>query len=298
MDFEEFREQYELMHPGEKPLPPERVQEGSWMRLGIGAMFICSAAISGVHTIPTIYSTVEGALVDEWIRRVSSIGSFFAVEMGILLTGYGISANPWVNRGAGGLAITVAVVCNIISVAKAFNSGTPGDIAVSLILGVFAPVMALLAGKAFEGQRERLEVEIERRRAVHKAEVQTWNEQLAEAFRAEERRQERRTLRLQASAEPVRPDNTADTSVRADVRSDGAQKSGHGYDRTADAMTKATEWFNANPDEARRLSVRALEQLIGVSKTTISDARRTWLEQQQLAAVAPTNGHAPSEEQS
>lgn len=271
MDFEEFKEQYEAMHPGERPSAPERVTEGAWMRAGIAAMFICSAGISGVHTIPTIYSTVESGLVDEWIRRAVSIGSFFAVELGILLTGYGISESRTVNVGAGALAIIVAVIANIISVSKAFSDGTLADIAVSLILGVFAPTMALLAGKAFEGQRDRVAAEIARRKAVYYTELEGYNARVAGAYDQYTKRMERKAERENAASKAIPMEIPLESERKNSIPSESTL----GHRKAPDASERVNAYLTEHP-EALAMDGLELARVVGVGKSTAYTVLKEW----------------------
>lgn len=286
--FAEYAAEYARRHPGAAPQAPERAQTGKWHRLGIAAMFVASTGISGVHTVPTVYSTIEGTHVAEGLRQVVSMGSFFAVELAILITGYSVN-NDRRNKIMGGLALLVAVVANIVSVTKALQAGDPAEILTALLLGVFAPVMALLAGEKFR----ELQVEADATHALkvadyetklraHNAEVNAAYEEyvarMEKRAEVEAAREERRLRRL-STVESTMENSSTEIPPGKSVEKNSTLES------AGNPRKVAAEHFSMHPLDAY-LKGAALVELagrLGVSKSILYEERS-----KALAGIAPT----------
>lgn len=278
MQFSEFAAEYARRHPGAAPQAPERVKTGRWLRWGIGAMFVASTGISGVHTVPTVYSTIEGNHVAPIIREVVSLGSFFAVELAILITGYSVRADRR-NKIMGGLALLVAVVANIVSVSRALGAADAGEMAVALLLGLFAPVMALLAGEKFRELQQEADAQYtvlvedwRGRMAVYNAAVNAaYDEHVADMearARAEQAREERRLRRLSTVESTEKDDSTESPRGKSVEKNSTLESAGN-------PRKVAADYFSTNPDDLtlKGAELEALAKRLGVSKSLLYDER-------------------------
>lgn len=276
MEFDEFREQFIRMHPGGAPRAPEGVKAGRWLRLGIAAMFVCSAGISGVHTVPTIYTTIEGAHVAEWVRQIVSAGSFVAVELGILIMGYDRDARTWSNRLMMGLGLAVAITANVVSISRAISTQSLPDLVVALILGVFAPLMALLSGEKFRSQREEVEKENERQREAYKAELVAWDGRIVRGW-------EKYQSSLSRPSKAIPMEIPLENERRNSIPSESTL----GHRKAPDASERVESYLSEHP-EALHLDGLELARVVGVGKSTAYAVLKEW---KQKAPATNGNGN-------
>lgn len=173
MNYDEHREDYIKQHPASVPIQQViRPKYPRWLKISVAAMFICAALVSGVHTIPTVRSGIEvNEIITPGIRDMVSVGSFIAVEFAILISAYIRAVNRWLSVGSLLVAFTVAVVSNVTSVQRALIDAESGAVTVALVLGVGAPLLAMLAGAVFliidtETKREAQDAEQVYRQAL------------------------------------------------------------------------------------------------------------------------------------
>lgn len=278
LSYDEFRQQYEKQHPASVPVPPQivRSEYPRWLRGVVLLMFICAALLSGVHTVPTVYAGIEdGGVVAPLVRALVALSSFVAVELAIFVAAYArLKANGWLVGAMLVVTFSIALVSNIQSVLKALGAnGDLGVTAVGVVLGIGAPLIALMSGEMFvhmHGASTKADTEAD---ATYREERRAFDTVVLTAYRKYEKE-------LSAKALSERTDKRTDTELLSaeNVRSDTDGRTSHaafGHARTPDGLQKALDWFNAHPDAAGT-PLRELEPLVGVGRDTLSRARRQW----------------------
>ena len=71
----QFREEYERQHPASVPRHTPAIigEYPGWVHYIVLAMFVSAAILSGVHTVPTVYDTIESGKVSEIVRQVAAL---------------------------------------------------------------------------------------------------------------------------------------------------------------------------------------------------------------------------------
>lgn len=269
MDYHEFRSQYEAQHPASVPvLRYELAAFPAWVRWAVMAMFMAAAVISGVHTVPTVYQTIEKDMVAPWVHQLAAMSSFVAVELAILLSAYLLKRNPklgWL------LLITtsfVAGIANLQSSLTAMSGKNAWTQIVAVSVGLAAPLIVLASGKLlvdiFNGER-----------TVNARADERYHEECkkfdAEVLAAYEKfsRSKKAPVQLAAPSASVQPSMlpASATLSAADTRTHG---NGQGYARATDARERVRTYLRENPD-AIRLSSRELAEQLGVGKTIVAE---------------------------
>lgn len=285
MDYGDFRTEYMNRFPSKVPKRREIIHAyPRWLAAVVMAMFITSAVLSGVHTVPTTYLAIEDS-VPEIVRAMASVGSFVSVEIAIFVSAYLMLSKDsrkwaWIVLFLSG---AVAIGANLYSSSKAFEENTAtGVIFVAYVMGICMPAIALVSGKLFvnihRAERQlKMEVEDEYRSALI-----TFDEEVDNEYQKERSKLDRRTRRAPVSG----------MSIRTGQRTDSGQVSGYGYNRTADAKELVRRHLEANPEDFN-LSVRMLADKLEVGKSTVADVRRVM---QEPVLNGHTNGHNGSDD--
>lgn len=166
--FIEFREFHKIQHPASVPhesMYAAVSETPAWLPFAVLAMFVSASLLSGVHTINTVYRLMEttDALLPGWVYGVVSIGSFVGVELALLLSAYLIVREAVWGWAVLSITFLFAMSANLYSVSRAlanssssatllFTVGTvqiTGELVVAVIMGIGAPLMALMAGKMY-----------------------------------------------------------------------------------------------------------------------------------------------------
>lgn len=274
MNYEEFRQQYEAQHPSSVPvLRYELSTFPGWVRWAVMAMFMAAAIISGVHTVPTVYQTIEKDKVAPLVHDIAALSSFVAVELAILLSAYLLKRNAklgWL------LLITTSFVAGIANLQSSMTAMSGKDTwtqVVAVSVGLAAPLIVLASGKLlvdiFNGERavnSRADERFREESKLFDAEVLTAFEKFS--------RSKRSSVQLPAvsapSSAPMLP--SASALSAADTRTHGH---GQGYARAADAREQVRTYLRENPD-AIRLSSRSLAEQLGVGKTIVAEELRVF----------------------
>lgn len=264
LDYSEFRKQYAERHPASVPQFELELNEyPKWVRYAVMVTFVSVAMVSGIHTVPTVYEsiTIDG-IVTEQMRTVVSYASLFAIELGILLSAYLMAKGVKLAWGVMIIASMVAILANLYSVFKALGTEDVGVIPVAVALGIGAPMIALFTGKMFVDIQRADRVQDAKARKVFKEASIAWDKEVDRAYKSYLKDGQKDLPR------PVE-------SVRTDI-TDG-QPSGHGFTRRTDAKDIVREHLEKNPQD-NLMSVRELANLLGVGKSTVSDAKRSLMQ--------------------
>lgn len=291
-----FRQHYQLTHPSSVPalvMPDKKEYQPhykyrSWLRYVNLAILISASLLAGVHTVGVVYDGITvGPIITEFIRRVVSILSFCAVELSIFISAYIMDKKRNLAVAILIVGFLVSMAANIFSVFAAFATVDTGGRLVAVLLGVGAPLMALLAGAMYEdidGDKRIADQAVEARfnKAKRDAET-TFQNRLAaydEAVLGEYNTWLARTER--------RSRTRVDVSKEVSNRVQNGQI-GQGFGQPSnvqslpenvpnplrlDARTRVIQHLEAFPMDIS-LPVRELETKIGVSKSTISDVIKT-----------------------
>ncbi len=270
MDYHEFRAQYEAQHPASVPvLRYELSVYARWVKWAVLAMFLAAALISGVHTVPTVYQTIEAGKVDPNVHAAAALASFVAVELAILLSAYLLIRNPWLGWALLIVTSFVAAVANLQSSMSALAGKDDWTRVVAIVMGLAAPLIVLASGKLlvviFNSERTISGRAEERFREECKA----FDGEVLGAFEKYSRGKRTSVVlpAMPASVYPSALPASAPLSA-ADSRTHGH---GQGYTRAADARERVRAYLQENPD-AIRLSSRELAERVGdVGKTIVAE---------------------------
>lgn len=151
--YQRFRKHYEDRHPASVPKLENFIVASDyppWLSKVVFAMFVTSSLLSGVHTAPTAYDSIEKAKVAEPIRQIVALGTFIFDELGILTSSYLLFKRfNWFAFLMATMCVVIAIVANLHSVSKALETPDFGTQVVGVALGIGAPLVALLSGKLF-----------------------------------------------------------------------------------------------------------------------------------------------------
>lgn len=176
MQFSEFKQWYMDTHPGSIPVKAEGIISPypNWYRRGLFLMFVAATIISGAHTIPAVYASLDAHFWAEGIRLLVSVFGFLAVDLALFLAAYASlvmgNANSavWLIR----VIFFIALMSNLNSVFIAGQAGAPiPTLVVGVALGFGIPWVAMKAGDLYahmnvEENRLRDELEEEYSEAV------------------------------------------------------------------------------------------------------------------------------------
>lgn len=288
LSYEEFRSQYEKQHPASVPVAPKEVRSEypRWLRGVVLAMFICAAMLSGVHTVPTVYAGIEDdGVVAPIVRAGVALASFVAVELAIFVAAYArLKASGKLVTAMLIVTFSIALVSNIQSVLKALGAnGEIGVTIVGVVLGVGAPLIALMSGEMFvhmHSASTKADTEAE---AVYRDERKQFDATVLSAYRKYEKDMNSRVL----SAQTDKRTDTQDTprltgSDLSDQTPDRQTRpASSGYDRTPDGQRKVMEWLDIHPDDVRKPS-RDIADLMAaagvrVGHDTANKGRNAWV---------------------
>jgi hypothetical protein len=152
MNYEEYRQQYEAQHPASVPvLRYEQSIFPAWVKVAVMAMFFAAALISGVHTVPTVYQTIEADKVAPLVHDIAALSSFVAIELAILLSAYLLIRNAFLGWTLLIVTSFVAGVANLQSSMSALSGKDDWTRLVAIVMGLAAPLIVLASGKLLVG---------------------------------------------------------------------------------------------------------------------------------------------------
>lgn len=288
MIYEEFRQQYEKQHPASVPVFETEVNEyPNWLKWAVLAMFVSASLVSGVHTVPTVWDTIEAVKVAPAVRDVIALASFFAVELAILLSAYlMVKGQRLFGTVILAVTFTVAMTANVQSVVKAFAAN--GDLwstVVAVIMGIGAPLICLMAGKMFVNLHRADRVVDARARQRYRELCQSWDKEIEREWK----RYQKDTSKSPAPS-AVHLSNglsigqgwTVDTQPAASTI---------GHRKVPNASEIAREYFERHPDQLDT-PARNLEPVIGVGKSTINNVQNELRGQLTFSTNGNGNGRA------
>jgi len=187
MEYHEFRQQYEQQHPASVPrMETEMNEYPAWVRYAVLLTFVCAALVSGVHTVPTVWKSIEvGTIITEGIRNIISLASLVAVELAILLSAYLMAKGVKLAYFVTFIASAVAIMANLYSVVTAFSADNAesGALIVAIVLGIGAPLIALFTGKMFVDIHRADRIQDARSRKAFRDASIKWDKEVGSAFK-------------------------------------------------------------------------------------------------------------------
>jgi hypothetical protein len=162
MSLAEFAKVWQQSHPSDV-VTKEEVKGISWWSLaGVLVSLIAANILSAAHTIPVIVETVK---TDSAVLKVIvAIAGFLAVEFVILMFMI-FGKSGWIRAGIISLALTVAIVANVVSTVLYVTAGGVyggGGVFVGIVLGLFAPLANVGIGEVFRGMLDKANGEVKR----------------------------------------------------------------------------------------------------------------------------------------
>lgn len=165
MTYDEFRDQWYKTHPNSIPERPKNVN--SIFKIGLWfIVYFGSAILSGAHSIPAIAKTipVSEGLITQGAANTIALSGFLFVELTLFVNALH-KGEGWVSKITTITALGTAIVANIYSSIVALGTNDAGAsginmlflIFVALVIGISAPLTALLSGERIHA----LEVENE-----------------------------------------------------------------------------------------------------------------------------------------
>lgn len=257
MDYNDFRSEYENQHPASIPFYEEPLSDNPrWMTYAILAMFVCSAALSGVHTVPTAYGTIEAAKVAEFVRQPVALGAFIFIELGILITSYSMFKKwSWIAFLILALCIIIAMAANLYSVNKAMQTNDMGAMIVGVAFGIAAPLIAMMSGKQYVNVHRSEQVALFRaKQQYHESKIahdkrvaEAWEQLQIKLEARQEKINERERIRIEREAEQIHSLHSLN-SVNEQVRLPYSANSSTGYSKRMDAKLIIREYLTNHPD--------------------------------------------------
>lgn len=272
-----FKQIYTSKNP-----PPVLQQTGAdWLSvLALGVLVVASITVSGSRTI------------GEFGGGVIGVAAFVMLEIALIAYAY------WRTRKAGDadanqhlavrrranfgmwLAFGVSLSANLHATLKHGGAELPPmlDTVILVMIAVSAPSLALIAGdmlgmEAVAGLALKARAEEDYRDAY-----QLWLDALNKSWDSNKSRWGVRIEALRDEPASVLPPAPVLSQLPSHEtgRAETERHTGYGFQRTADGETQVLSYFRDHPDDVL-LPVRELEAKIGVSKSTVSRARRKWL---------------------
>lgn len=195
LSYEEFRTQYEKQHPASIPQIEYEVHEyQAWVRWAVFFTFVCAAMVSGIHTVPTVWQSIEvNEIVTEAMRTVVAYASLFAIELAILLSAYLMAKGVKLAYFVMVIASLVAVLANLYSVGRAFDTGGESfALVVSVALGIGAPMIALFSGKMFVDIHRADRIQDAKAKRTYKEACIAWDSEIEKAWKGHQKGLEKR----------------------------------------------------------------------------------------------------------
>lgn len=282
--FLQYREFYAAQHPASVP-EPEMYEEVSdtpaWLPNATAAMFVSSSLLSGVHTVSTVYRLMEvtNALLPNWVYVGVALFSFVSVELALLLSAFLI-----VREKAWGYAILAvvflfAMTANLYSVSRAIGAAAGwGEIAVAVIMGIGAPLMALMAGKVYVQINRSERILAKRSKEGYQAARQKFDQEVIKAFN---KAYPGAKMSVSVSVPLLSDVSNGLSSVSNGQPTGQSAASSIGHTKVVDASARVQQHLDAHPEDLN-LSPRQLAAKLEVGKSTVNNVQRQYR----------TNGHS------
>lgn len=194
--YDEFRHEYELRHPASVPM--KRLEASPfpwWVKWVALAMFLSSALLSGVHTVPVVREGIPTEVV-EWLASVAAGSAFISIELAIFVSTFALigggSPTVW---GVLILSSLTALGANIYAVIQAYTDAIKqtdqfawGTLVVAVLIGIVAPGVAYLSGRLYvnlQRANRKLSNEADSR---YLADRKAWDREINDAWEAVQKR--------------------------------------------------------------------------------------------------------------
>lgn len=280
LPYNEFRPKYDEQHQASIPVYVEPLSDNPrWMTWALLAMFICSALLSGVHTVPTAYNTIDSKFVAEWVRQPVALGVFIFIELGIFFTSYSMFKKwSWIALSILIFCILIAMVANLYSVYHALTTDDLGAQIVGIMFGLAAPLIAMMTGKQYVNfQRADADAILQAKRLYQERKVR-YDKAVETAYANYQKRiQDEIDRRLEIEREQIRIEKERQLQLAASAvrpMSNGQAGHGQGYERESKAAFIVREYLSNNPSDLS-IPVRELAEKIGVGKSTVANVVRS-----------------------
>ena len=288
LTFQRFKQEYQEQHPASVPVMEDVMKEyPDWIIWATLAMFVCAAMLSGVHTVPTAYATIEAVKVAEYIRQPVSLGTFVFIEVGILVTSFLLFKKwSWLAFGVLVFCLMIAMAANLYSVSKAIQSQDAGSIIVGALLGIGAPLIAMMSGKMYVNIHRAHVIAVKQAQLKYREDCKVYDNMIILEWK-EYREQAREEIRVER--ERTNSLNSVNEQPEQPRLPYSANSSG-GYNKRMDARSVIYEFFQQNPNTVNsKLDelVRRIESETGVKvgRTSVHNVRN-----EILAASQRTGG--------
>lgn len=271
MEYNEYRKQYELSHRASIPTKRITLEYPPLLTWAVLAMFLCAALLSGVHTAPTAYETIEAGKVSEGVRQAASLATFGFVELGILVSSYLLfkrSSNEWFALSVLLVCSFIAMAANLYSVSKALKSDDFGSVIVGVSIGIGAPLIAALTGKVFVNLHHSNEQSKTRSQDMYRNAMQMFEADVLNSYEQYSREQVE-TLRIEREQEQAREQKRIAAEQRKALPS--GQKPNAKKNIKTDRETLLEQL--KQPSNQNK-SIRVLAQELGASPTMIHTLRK------------------------
>lgn len=266
LDYSEFRSEYEKQHPASVPIKPKQVQGEypKWLRFVVLLMFVSSALISGVHTIPTVYEGIESSIAP-FIRAIAAAGSFIAIEVSFFVSPFAQNkGDKRMSRAGLGVSFIIALAANVNSVLKAMASNDMNGLVtmVALIFGVGMPLLAFISGAMFVHMHTSASVENDKLQTNYRDECKQLDTTVLTAFR-------KYCKEMEGSK---RSNGTSIGIPRGNFQEVIPSESTLGHKKQPNARIITEEYFDGNPGAINENPLELAERL-GVGKSTVYTVR-------------------------
>lgn len=291
-----FLELYVLEHP--QPPAPKWWNQFPVTMVIFGVVATAGMLLSALRTAPT-FQSIAAVTVGAELASVEALLAIIVVELFLVTVRFVIVVQKssteivkqtmrWMMTGFV-VALTVALAANLYSTTKDLLFIAPFrpviDFIASIIIGGAAPLLAVISGDIMGLLWLKSEAHRASLRQQYDVQMQMWTSARDERWKSDKARFGG-TIRIQTEpvpaiashAERPVPSVPSHVSSHETGRDVTERHTGYGFQRTADGETQVLNYFNEHPDEVA-LPVRELEARIGVSKSTVSRARRKWQEQ-------------------
>jgi hypothetical protein len=255
--WEAHRKMYTTMHPPPAQGVPDKGDK--WTRLSLTLMTAASTLVSGSRT------------VTEFGGGIIGLAAFVMLELSIIGFAYQRTKNNYtktehayinrLSRLGVLLALAVTLIANLDAQLDETSTSELIDTIIDIALAVSAPLLAYISGHLFGQEVVYARMAQKRVEEQHHRDMAVWGKGMLDEWEVVKPKllSRRPVPQLSASARPQasEPDTAADSQA----------------DAGGDPRQRVRQFLSAHP-EAMDWSVRRLESVIGVSKSTIAEVKK------------------------
>lgn len=273
--YETHRQIFEKEHPAPKVRSVSRVD---WIiSVSLILMVFSSVIVSGSRTVVEFGGGVVGVMAFAMVE-LSIVGlSFFNTRFGGTVEDSEKRlrrVRTWASIGIL-LSVVIAVVANVDAVLSERGIYTAEEVEtiILVLVAISAPTFAYISGHilavVFSVQaRRKADAETE-----HRAAMEQWMNDLNAAWtRQRVNYGVRKSVRPDVQIDAVQPVQLDSGQIGQGNRT---ASSGQGYSRMSNAVEAVFAHWAAHPEDLNK-PVRELAEIIGVSKSTVGNARKQW----------------------